>query len=131
MRKNVFILLVILISLLTGCGLETETFSELYNKNLGEVTEIVILDGTTGREKTIAEKAEVERFLEDVKHIKFIPNEDQTSVVGYRYRITLFKDQAKTFETDLREVNNHQYHTEPDMFPIVDDYFMNHGDDKE
>jgi len=127
MRKNIFISLVILISLLTACGLETETFSQLYNEDLGEVTEIVILDGTTGREKTIAEKEEVERFLEDVKDIKFIPNEDQSSSEGYRYRISLFRDEEKTFETDLREVNNHQYHTEPDMFPIVDDYFINHG----
>lgn len=107
----------------TGCGLETKTIPEFYEKNLDEITKIVIVDGSTGYKKTITDSLVIKEFLDKIKDIKFIPEKNQEDRVGWRYSITLFEDKVETFQFGLTQVNEHYYYTNPDIHPIVDDFY--------
>ncbi|WP_245827602.1 hypothetical protein [Paenisporosarcina indica] len=67
----------------------------------------------------------IKDFLKQIKDIKFIPEENQEKREGWRYSITLFQDDEQTFQFGLTEVNDHYYYTEPDIHPIVDDFYKN------
>ncbi|WP_088072704.1 hypothetical protein [Gottfriedia luciferensis] len=112
-----------LLTLLVGCGLETKTLTDFYKKDLDDVTKIVILDGSSGQKKTIKDKKLIDKFLTKIKDIKFIPEKNQEKRVGFRYLITLFQDNVKTFQFELTQVNENYYYTEPDIYPIVDDFY--------
>jgi hypothetical protein len=63
------------------------------------------------------------KFLSKIKEIKFIPEENQEPRNGFRYSIALFQEGELTFSFTLTEVNGHYYYTEPDLFPIVDNFY--------
>ncbi|EPD53786.1 hypothetical protein HMPREF1210_00609 [Paenisporosarcina sp. HGH0030] len=108
-----------------GCELETKTLSQFYEKDLDDVTKIVIVDGSSGYKKTVTENEIIKEFLGEIKDIKFIPDENQEKRVGWRYSITLFQDDEQTFKFGLTEVNENYYYTEPDIHPIVEDFYEN------
>lgn len=81
-----------LVFALVGCGLETKTLSQFYEKELGDVTKIVIVDGSTGYKKTVTENEIIKEFIDEIKDIKFIPDENQEERTGGLYSITLFQD---------------------------------------
>jgi len=124
MKKSILLIVLILFTL-TGCGLETKTLSQFYEKGLDKVTKILIVDGTSGHEKTITDHEVIKGFLKQIKDIKFIPEENQEKREGWRYSITLFQDDEQTFQFGLTQVNDDYYYTEPDMHPIVDDFYKN------
>jgi hypothetical protein len=109
----------------TPSELETKTLVEFYEKNLDDVTKLVIRDGSTGAQKTVTEKGVIEEFLAKIKDIKFIPEKNQETRVGWRYSITLFQDEEETLKFELTKVEGNYYYTEPDIFPIVDDFYKN------
>ncbi|RHW41750.1 hypothetical protein D1B31_07595 [Neobacillus notoginsengisoli] len=111
--------------ILAGCGLETKTLPEFYENDLDGVTRIVIWDGSTGYKKTMTDKALIEEFLNKMKDIKFIPEENQEERTGWRYSINLYEKGKRTFQFTLNKVNNHYYYTEPDLHPIVDEFYKN------
>ena len=125
MKKLVGLLFVVL--MLVGCSginsLETKTLTEFYDKNLQNVSKIVIVDGSTGYKKTIVDNAVIESFLDEIKDIKFIPEDNQEARVGWRYSITLSQDDVYTFQFGLTQVNDNYYFTEPDIHPIVDNFY--------
>ncbi|MFE8695986.1 hypothetical protein ACFYKT_06440 [Cytobacillus sp. FJAT-53684] len=121
--KKSFALICLIIMIATGCGLETKTIPEFYKRNLDEVTKIVIVDGSTGYRKTMTDNLVIKEFLDKIKDIKFIPEENQEDRTGWRYSITLFQDEEKTFQFGLTQVNEHYYYTDPDIHPIVDDFY--------
>lgn len=123
--QKLILTLFLFVALLTGCGLETKTFTEFYKKNLEEVTKIKILDGSTGYSKTITDKKVMNEFLDKIKYIQFIPEENQEGRDGYRYSIALFQDEEMTFSFTLNEVNNNYYYTKPDIYPIVNSFYKN------
>lgn len=115
--------LFLLFVLLTGCGLETKTLPEFYEKELNDVTEIQIVDGSTGAKKVINDKKMIDDFLSEIKDIKFIPEENQGDRSGFRYGIGLYQEGENTFSFTLNEVNDNYYYTEPDIHPIVEDFY--------
>jgi hypothetical protein len=127
MKKLVGILFVVM--MLVGCSnvgtnsLETKTLTQFYKKDLQNVSKIVIVDGSTGYKKTIDENTVIEDFLDEIKDIKFIPEDNQEGKVGWRYSITLSQDDEYTFQFGLTQVNDHYYLTEPDIYPIVDNFY--------
>ena len=121
--QKLLISLFFFFSFLTGCGLETKTLSEFYEKELDDVTEIHILDGSTGYEKVINDKKIIDDFLSEIKDIKFIPEENQEDRMGFSYGIGFYQDEENTFSFTLNEVNGNYYYTEPDIHPIVDDFY--------
>ncbi|MEH7355449.1 hypothetical protein V7150_18020 [Neobacillus drentensis] len=86
---------------------------------------MVIFDGNSGYKKTVEDKKVIDNFLNKIKDIKFIPDENQELRDGFNYSITLFQDDEETFKFGLTQVNDHYYHTEPDIYPIVDDFYKN------
>lgn len=123
--KKTFGLIFFIAFALVGCGLETKTLSQFYEKDLDDVTKIVIVDGSTGYKKTVTENEVIKEFLGEIKDIKFIPDENQEKREGWRYSITLFQDDEQTFKFGLTEVNENYYYTEPDIHPIVEDFYEN------
>ncbi|WP_046173593.1 hypothetical protein [Domibacillus indicus] len=105
--------------------METKILSQFYEKNLEEVTKIVIIDGNTGYSKTITDKTIIESFLDDIKDIKFIPDENQEDRSGFNYGIAFYWDEEVTFSFSLTRIGDHYYHTAPDIYPIVDSFYLN------
>lgn len=123
--KKTFGLIFFIAFALVGCGLETKTLSQFYEKNLDDVNKIVIVDGSTGNKKTVTENEVIKEFLSEIKDIKFIPDQNQENRVGWRYSITLFQDDKQAFQFGLSEVNENYYNTEPDIYPIVENFYEN------
>ena len=116
--------------LLTGCGLETKTFTEFYKNDLEDVTKIQIHDGSTGsietaKSKIITDEKVIDEFLSEIKDVQFIPEENQEDRVGFLYSITLYEDEQMTFIFTENEVTDYYYYTEPDIYPIVDSFYKN------
>ncbi|MFJ7730783.1 hypothetical protein ACIQXF_02695 [Lysinibacillus sp. NPDC097231] len=63
------------------------------------------------------------RFFSEIKNIQFIPEENQVDRSGFRYSIALYQDEKITFSFSLNEVNGNYYYTEPDIYPIIDDFY--------
>lgn len=123
-----FLLLLIGISI-GGCtnleskNLEVKTFTELYEKELQDVSKIVILD--SGLKKTILDRTIIEDFLAEIKEIKFIPEDNQEGKVGGRYSIIIFDEDDYEFMFWLTNINGVHYYTDPDIHRIVHDFYQN------
>lgn len=133
-RKKRLLTLFLLVSLLTGCvldekekvtELETKTFTELYKKDLANVTKIRVLDGSTGYSKTVTDKKVIDDFLSEIKDIQFIPLENQEGGIGFVYIIALYEEDENPFIFSLNSVNDHIYDTDPEIYPIVDRFYEN------
>ncbi|MGM9949442.1 MAG: hypothetical protein ACI33P_04920 [Lysinibacillus sp.] len=118
-------LFVFLLVIVTGCSLETTTLPQFYEEDVKNVSKIVILDGSTGAQKTIEDKKAIDDFLNSIKDIQFIPDENQEPRDGFTYAITLHQDGKNPFTFGPTYVNDHYYHTEPDILPIIDDFYTN------
>ncbi|WP_245975306.1 hypothetical protein [Oceanobacillus chungangensis] len=66
MKTQKVVALLLFISLLTGCSLETKTLQEFYEKDFDHVNKIVIFDGNTGYKKTITDNKNIEDFLSEI-----------------------------------------------------------------
>ncbi|MBP2243271.1 hypothetical protein J2Z40_003870 [Cytobacillus eiseniae] len=122
MKKSfAFIYLILLI--VTGCGLETKTIPEFYKGNLDQITKVVIVDGSTGYKKTLTDPLVIKEFIDKIKDIKFIPEKKQEDREGWRYSVTLFQDDEEAYQFGLTQVNENYYYTNPDIHPIVDDFY--------
>ncbi|KGX91903.1 hypothetical protein [Pontibacillus marinus] len=108
---------------LAGCGLEQKSFSQFYEGDLSEVTKVVITDGNTGYKKVVEKKPKIQALLEQIKDVQFIPDENQEERTGFNYSISLFEKGESTFQFGLTKVNDHYYHTEPDLYPIIDQFY--------
>ena len=109
--------------ILAGCGLKTKLLSQFYEKELENVNKVVIVDGSNGSKKTIKDPVVIGEFLNKIKNIKFIPEKNQDKRVGWRYSITLFQKGEEPFQFTPTEVNENYYYTEPDIHPIVDEFY--------
>lgn len=123
--QKIMLTLFLFIVLLTGCGLETKTFTEFYKNDLKDVTKIQVQDGSTGYSKITTDKKVIDEFLSEIKDVQFIPEENQEDRVGFLYSITLYEDEQMTFIFTENEVTDYYYYTEPDIYPIVDSFYKN------
>jgi len=125
MKRTIALLIISLLSLLNGCVLKATTLPELYKDDLDDVTKVVIVDGSTGSKKTVTDPEIIEEFLNEIKEIIFIPQENLEKRDGWRYSISLFNEEDQSFQFGTSEVNGHYYDTEPDLLPIVEDFYEN------
>ncbi|QUW23967.1 hypothetical protein JSQ81_10540 [Sporosarcina sp. Marseille-Q4063] len=105
---------------MSGCGLETKTLEEFYEKDLSDVSKIEIVDGNTGYGVATTDYEKTQDFIGEIKNIKFIPDDDQGKRDGFRYSITFFEGNVRTFQFGDTHINGNYYHTEPDIHPIID-----------
>lgn len=123
LKHGIFLIFVFTVVILTGCNLETKTLTQFYDGDINNVTKIVIVDGNTGYKKTIKDKKIIESFLSEIKDVLFIPDENQEKRDGINYAITLYENENEMFQFGLTQVHEHYYHTEPDIYPIVDTFY--------
>ena len=126
--KKLCSLSLLLIFTIAGCSLETKTLTEFYPKNLEDVTQIIIVDGRTGKEKTLANKESMKEFLKEIEHIKFIPEENQEDREGWLYSIKLYSGKELLLQFGPTEMNGNYYYTEPDINPIIADFYKGQGE---
>ena len=117
------LLTIVFTILLTGCGLETLTIEDYYKNDLEDVSEIEVFDGSNGSSRTTTNKKEIRSFIKEVKHIKFIPDEDQSERDGFIYSITFYEGDKATLQFGLNQIGDAYYNTEPDIEPIVEEFF--------
>ncbi len=128
--KN-YLLLTSLLCLVTACNPVTpktqplEAFIE--EQGLTEIDRVILQDGSTGEMKTLQDPEQIEEFLSLIKNIEYIPQENQDGRVGWRYRIRLF-EQLNEFDFTLSEIDGVYYDSEPDIYPIVEEYYQKLGD---
>ncbi|GHI00664.1 hypothetical protein [Neobacillus kokaensis] len=126
MKNKLIFFVYFLLLIVAGCQmLDSKTLTQFYEKELNSVSKIIIVDGNTGYRKTITDKELIDDFLNKIKDIKFIPDENQEQRDGFNYSITLFDEEKETFQFGLTQVNDTYYHTEHEIYPIVDQFYKN------
>lgn len=124
MKKSLFLKLVMSLVFLSACATgKTQTLEEFYkDAKIEQVDQVTIQDGTTGASKTITNPEQIDEFLNLINVIEFTPQKNQEERLGWLYRITLF-DGEQEFQFTLNQINGTYYDSNPDIHPIVDDYY--------
>ncbi|MGE7930735.1 hypothetical protein [Lysinibacillus xylanilyticus] len=121
-----FLILILLVSLLfvSACtNGKTQSLEAFYkDAKIESIDKVVIQDGSTGASKTITKQEQINDFVSLIKDIQFTPQDNQEKRVGWRYGITLL-DSEKEFKFTLGEIDNTHYDSNPDIYPIVDNYY--------
>ncbi|WP_226087597.1 hypothetical protein [Mesobacillus sp. S13] len=125
MRKSLFqITLLSSLVMLSACnGAKTQSLEEFFkDSKIENVDKIIIQDGTTGGSESITEQEQINEFLTLLKDIEFTQQDNQEELKGWRYGITVF-DGEKGFTFTLSEIGDTFYKSNPDIYPIVDNYY--------
>jgi len=124
MKKSMFGILFVSLFFLAACSMaKTQTLEEFYrNAKIEKVDKVIIQDGSTGYSKAITKQEQIRELLNLMKDIEFIPQDNQEKRVGWRYGIALF-DGEKEFKFTLSEIDNTYYDSNPDIYPIVENYY--------
>ena len=116
------LLIGILILILTPWKPDTQPLKALYSKELDWVSELAIQDGRTGESRWTADPAFIADFLRKADDTAFIPGKDQEEIKGSLYRATL-SDGNQTFHFTSGTAGKTNYHTDPDITLILDEFF--------
>lgn len=124
MKKSLFLILLVSLLLLSACtNGKTQSLEEFYkDAKIENVDKVIIQDGSTGYSKTITKQEQIGDFLSLIKDIEFVPQKNQEERSGWRYGIALF-DGEKEFKFTLNEIDNTYYNSNPDIHPIVENYY--------
>ncbi|MFF5994700.1 hypothetical protein AAGS61_08050 [Lysinibacillus sp. KU-BSD001] len=109
--------------LVTACSEKTQSLEAFYTEEgIESVDKVVILDGSTGYTKTLTDIVQINEFLALVKDIEFSPQDNQEMRYGFLYVITLYDEEVQ-FNCSLSQIDDTYYDTNPDIYPIVDEYY--------
>lgn len=124
MKKFLILILLVNLFLVSACtNGKTQSLEAFYkDAKIESIDKVVIQDGSTGASKTITMQEQINDFVSLIKDIQFTPQDNQEKRVGWRYGITLF-DSEKEFKFTLCEIDNTYYDSNPDIYPIVDNYY--------
>lgn len=117
-------MLLICLLLLSACSNgKTQSLEEFYKDvKIENVDKVIIQDGSTDYSKTITNQEQIGEFLSLIKEIEYTPQDNPEERKGWRYGITLF-DGEKEFKFTLNQIDNTYYDSNPDIYPIVDNYY--------
>jgi hypothetical protein len=124
MKKSLFLILLLSLFLVSACSNgKTQSLEEFYKDAKIEVVDkVIIQDGSTGASKTITKQEQIDEFLSLIKNIEFTLSDNQGKRAGWRYGIALF-DGEKKFKFTLSEIGDTYYDSNPDIHPIVENYY--------
>jgi predicted small secreted protein len=124
MKKSLFLVLLLCLFLVSACtNGKPQTLEEFYKDvKIENVDKVIIQDGSTGASKTITKQEQIDEFLSLIKDIEFTPQDNQEKQAGWRYGISLF-DGEREFKFTLSEIGNTYYDSNPDIHPIVENYY--------
>jgi hypothetical protein len=80
---------------LTGCAPEPRGFEAFYGGDASAVTQIVMLDGSTGEMRRIAARRDIDRFFDFLAGLTFVRRENQAPRAGYLYWVDLYEAGGK------------------------------------
>lgn len=116
MKKVLILLLMIIVC---GCQSTSEnsnpnqlnsiSLTKIYPGDLSNVNKVELLDGSTGERKTIVDERIVQEWLNKIKEIELIPEDNQEQRTGYTFGITLFENEKNIFGFIPNEINNVYY----------------------
>lgn len=126
MKKSLFLVFCLTVLLLSACtNGKTQPLEAFYqDAEIDNIEKVMIQDGSTGYAKTITNEEQIEEFLSLIKEIVFTPQDNQEKRAGWRYGITLV-DGEKEFTFTLNQIGDIYYNSNPDIHPIVDNYYKN------
>ncbi|QPQ30681.1 hypothetical protein [Lysinibacillus sp. JNUCC 51] len=124
MKKFLILILLVSLFLVSACtNGKTQSLEAFYkDAKIESIDRVVIQDGSTGASKTINKQEQINDFVSLIKDIQITPQDNQENRVGWRYGITLL-DSEKEFKFTLSEIDNIYYDSNPDIYPIVDNYY--------
>ncbi|SDN70669.1 hypothetical protein [Bacillus sp. OK048] len=124
MKKSLFLILLLSLFFVSACtNGKTQSLEEFYkDAKIENVDKIIIQDGSTGASKEITAQEQIEEFLTLIKDIEFTPQDNQEKRDGWRYGITLF-DGEREFKFTLSKIGETYYDSNPDIHPIVENYY--------
>ena len=124
MKKSLFLMLLVSLFILSACtNGKTQSLESFYkDAKIENVDRVIIQDGSTGASKSITKPEQIGEFLTLINKIEFIPQKNQEKRKGWWYGITLF-DGEKEFKFTLNQIDNTYYDSNPDIHPIVDNYY--------
>ncbi|GAB0167710.1 membrane lipoprotein lipid attachment site-containing protein [Lysinibacillus sp. CTST325] len=124
MKKFLFLILLVSLFWVSACtNGKTQSLEAFYKAaKIESIDKVVIQDGSTGASKTIIKHEQIDEFISLIKDIKFTPQDNQERRVGWRYGITLF-DNKREFKFTLSEIDNTYYDSNPDIYPIIENYY--------
>ena len=124
MKKSLFLILLISLFLVSACtDGKTQSLEGFYkDAKIENVNKVIIQDGSTGASKTITKQEQIDEFLSLIKDIEFTPQDNQEKRKGWRYGVALF-DGEREFKFTLSEIGNTYYDSNPDIHPIVENYY--------
>lgn len=107
MKKLFAVLIVLFISILTGCGQEDQrsielqpyTLAELSKVDLSKVTKINIKSNEDGEKVAITDQVAINKWIENMKDAYFTPDVVQEKkTTEWDYELTLYEDNKKVFQ---------------------------------
>ncbi|MFT9820309.1 hypothetical protein [Lysinibacillus sp. NPDC056185] len=124
MKRFLFLILLVSLFLVSACtNGKTQSLEAFYkDAKIESIDKVIIQDGSMGASKTITKQDQINEFISLIKDIKFTPQDNQEKRVGWRYGITLFDSERKFYFT-LSEIDNTYYDSNPDIYPIVENYY--------
>lgn len=135
MRKFLFIILSVSLLLLSACvesnkknqntkiTEKTQSLEQFYkDSKIKNIDKLLIRDGSTGASKTVTEEKQIDEFITLTKGIIFTPLKNQERREGWSYEITLY-DGENQFLFYLHYFDGVYYDSNPDILPIVDNYY--------
>jgi len=118
-----FLGVILSLFLLIACGAKTQSLKAFYtDEQIENVDKIILTDGSTGSSKTISKPQQISELLGLIRDIEFSPQDNQEKREGWRYSIALY-DGDKEFKFTLDKIGKTYYDTEPEIYPIIDDYY--------
>ncbi|MFJ3391162.1 hypothetical protein [Lysinibacillus sp. NPDC086135] len=124
MKKFLLLILLVSLFLVSACtNGKTQSLETFYKDGkIEKIDKVVIQDGSTGASKTITKQEQINDCISLIKDIKYTPQDNQETRVGWKYGITLF-DSERKFKFTLSEIDNTYYDSNPDIYPIVENYY--------
>lgn len=111
--KKLNIIILFLTLLLSACNLEPKTLTESYKGDLKDVSKIKIVHESTGFGKEVTNKEDIDKFLNNIRDTKLIPEENKEQRDGSHYSVSLFENNEETF----------QFGSTPDIHPIMEQLY--------
>lgn len=123
MKKYLFLSLLAILLLLSGCTEKTQSIEEIYNDaKIENVDKIIIHYGATGYKKTITNQEQITEFLSLINNIEFT-RIDKAEEWGALYYIYLF-DGKREFIFNMNQIGKRYYDSNPAIEPIIDNYYQ-------
>lgn len=105
-RKNKLLIIIFTIVGIMILYLATFIPHKIITIKSTEVSRIEIFDGGKGQGLTITDENEIEHIISNLKNVKFHKGKCSIGYMGYRFRITIYKNNGKKYKEFIVNSND-------------------------